>query len=103
MRKWFFSIQLYVANAGTNITWNNLRRLTQVLYPPRTKVMSDLMLAGFMDCSRFLSYYGVTDKALSCLTVESHLHKSQRQVKEVSISKSSFVSERMEIKYLIWI
>ena len=77
-------LQLYVANAGTNITWNNMRRLTQVLYPPKTKVMSDLMLAGFMDCARFLSYYGVTDRALSCLTVESHLEKSQKQKEEVS-------------------
>ena len=82
-KKYLICLQLYVANAGTNITWNNLLRLTQVLYPPRTKVMSDLMLAGFMDCARFLSYYGVTDKALSCLTVESHLHKSQKQVNEV--------------------
>ena len=49
--------------------------------------MSDLMLAGFMDCTRFLSYYGVTDKALSCLTVESHLHKSERQIKEVRFHK----------------
>ena len=61
-----------------------MRRLTQVLYPPKTKVMSDLMLAGFMDCTRFLSYYGVTDRALSCLTVESHLQKSQKQVNEVT-------------------
>ena len=70
---------------GMDITWNNVRRLTQVLYPPKTKVMSDLMLAGFMDCARFLSYYGVTDRALSCLTVESHLEKSPKQKEEVII------------------
>ena len=73
-----------MANAGTNMTWNNLRRLTQTLYPPKMKVMSDLLLAGFNDCARFLSHYGFTDRALSCLTIESHLHHSQKQMEEVN-------------------
>ena len=58
-----------------------------VLWPPKTKVMSDLMLAGFMDMTRFLSYYGVTDRPLSCLTVESHLQKSQKPVVEVRLNQ----------------
>ena len=81
------TIQLYIANAGTNITLNNMKRLTQFLWPPPTKDMSDLMLAGFMDCSRFLSYYGITDRALSCLTVESHLYKPLPHTEEVGFKK----------------
>ena len=65
-----------------------MRRLAMVLWPPKTKVMSDLMLAGFMDMTRFLSYYGVTDRPLSCLTVESHLQKSQKPVVEVRIKSN---------------
>jgi len=69
-------VRLYVAQAGTNISWENMRRLTQVLYPPKTKVMSDLMMQGFLDTTRFLSEYGVIDRPLSCLTVESHLQQT---------------------------
>ena len=83
----FHTIQLYIANAGTNITLNNMKRLTQFLWPPPTKDMSDLMLAGFMDCSRFLSYYGITDRALSCLTVESHLYKPMQHTDEVGVNE----------------
>ena len=87
--------QLYIANAGTNITLNNMKRLTQFLWPPKTKDMSDLMLAGFMDCSRFLSYYGITDRALSCLTVESHLYKPIQHTDEVGFNKSFFLDCRI--------
>ena len=48
--------QLYVAQAGVHMTWENIKRLTQVLYPPKTKVMSDLMMQGFLDTTRFLRY-----------------------------------------------
>ena len=69
----FLLLQLYVAQAGVRVSWENIKRLTQVLYPPKTKVMSDLMMQGFLDTTRFLSEYGVINRPLSCLTVESHM------------------------------
>jgi len=77
--------RLYVAQAGVHMTWENIKRLTQVLYPPKTKVMSDLMMQGFLDTTRFLSEYGVINRPLSCLTVESHMQTQQKSVTEGSL------------------
>jgi hypothetical protein len=70
--------RINVGNAWIDISYANLMKLKQVLYPPSPEEMSQIMLQGYHDATAFLARKGVIESSCTtCLTVKTKYTPSE--------------------------
>lgn len=70
-----------LAEAWTDLSWENMQRIKNVVWPMSPDDMSDLLLAGYQDACAFLARHGQLSVNIS-LTVRSKL--SSKEVLKVN-------------------
>ena len=67
----------------TDLSWDNFRRMSEVMWPQGPEKMANLLLAGYHDAVAFLARYGqIRNSCGTCLTVKSKY--TPKDVLEVS-------------------
>ena len=98
---------------GANVSWANIKRLSNVLFPPSSQILADLLMGGYLDATNFLATYGFVKNCPMCLTVKTVIKKSPLKMYEVNIkstiilsifhtplieaSKGSFINDVMQV------
>jgi hypothetical protein len=74
---------MWIAQMGANVSWANIKRLSNVLFPPSSQILADLLMGGYLDATNFLATYGFVKNCPMCLTVKTMIKKSPLKMYEV--------------------
>lgn len=75
-------LRMWIAQMGANVSWANIKRLSNVLFPPSSKILADLLMGGYLDATNFLATYGFVKNCPMCLTVKTVIKKSPLKMYE---------------------
>jgi len=39
---------MWIAQMGANVSWANIKRLSNVLFPPNSQILADLLMGGYL-------------------------------------------------------
>ena len=78
-----YNFQMWIAQMGANVSWANIKRLSNVLFPPSSQILADLLMGGYLDATNFLATYGFVKNCPMCLTVKTVIKKSPLKMYEV--------------------
>ena len=79
---------MWIAQMGANVSWANIKRLSNVLFPPSSQILADLLMGGYLDATNFLATYGFVKNCPMCLTVKTVVKKSALKMHEVKTASA---------------